>query len=87
MNVELHIERLVPERPAPSAGAGRAALAGAFGRELTRLIQDGGDPAGACSAGPATHADPPRSRSGSRLGPRRRRSVYWPAVVRELGRV
>jgi len=41
MNVELHIERLVLNGvPLPSGG--RNALAGAFGRELTRLIRDGG---------------------------------------------
>ena len=43
MNVELHIERLVLEGPQLPPG-GRAALAGAFGRELTRLIQAGGLP-------------------------------------------
>ena len=41
MNVELHIERLVLNG-LPLPPGGRAALAGAFGRELTRLIQDGG---------------------------------------------
>jgi len=41
MNVELHIERLVLH-DADLAPAGRAALAGTLGRELTLLIQDGG---------------------------------------------
>ncbi len=41
MNIELHIERLVLTG-VPLPPGGRAALAGAFGRELTRLIQDGG---------------------------------------------
>ena len=41
MNIELRIERLVLTG-VPLPAGGRAALAGAFGRELTRLIQDGG---------------------------------------------
>jgi len=41
MNVELHIEQLVLSG-LPLPPGGRAALGGAFGRELTRLIQDGG---------------------------------------------
>lgn len=41
MNVELHIERLVLNG-VPLPPGGRDALAGTFGRELTRLIQDGG---------------------------------------------
>ena len=51
MNVELRIERLVLTG-VPLPPGGRAALAGAFGRELTRLIQDGGL-ARPWSAGPA----------------------------------
>jgi hypothetical protein len=41
MNVELHIERLVLNG-LPLPPGGRAALAGALGRELTLLIQAGG---------------------------------------------
>ena len=79
MNVELHIERLVLDGPQLPPG-GRAALAGAFGRELTRLIQaDGLPPAllGGTSVprltaalDPSVPASPavPTSESGGRAG-------------------
>jgi len=41
MNIDVHIERLVL-RGAELTPAGRAALAGALGRELTQLIQASG---------------------------------------------
>ena len=83
MNVELHIERLVLTG-VPLPPGGRAALAGAFGRELTRLIQDGGlardlvsgtgAPRLTATLGPAAAAARPGA--GPRLGRELARSVY-----------
>jgi hypothetical protein len=80
LNVELRIERLVLTGLALPPG-GRSALAGAFGRELTRLIRDGGlgpallDGTGAprltVTLGPAAGTG-----TGSPLGRELARSVY-----------
>ena len=82
MNVELRIERLVLTG-VPLPPGGRAALAAAFGRELTRLIQDGGlAPALLGATGPArltatlSPAAAARAGTGPRLGGELARSVY-----------
>jgi hypothetical protein len=78
VNVDLHIERLVLTGVALPPG-GRAALAGAFGRELTRLIQDGGlSPAllGGISTPRLTATLGPSAGAGPRLGRELARSVY-----------
>ena len=76
MNVELHIERLVVTgMPLPPGG--RAALARVLGREVSRLIADGG-------LGPAVlgGTSTPRltatlsASAGTRFGPELARSVY-----------
>ena len=80
MNVELYIERLVVTG-LPLPPGGRAALAGAFGGELSRLIQDGGlGPAvlGGTSTPRLTATLRPAAGTGAgaRLGRELARSVY-----------
>lgn len=82
MNVELHIERLVLTG-VPLPPGGRAAIAGAFSRELTRLIEaDGLSPTllGETSTTrlTATIGSPVSAQAGmgSRLGRNLARSVY-----------
>lgn len=82
MNVELRIERLVLTG-VPLPPGGRAALAGAFGCELSRLIQAGGlspallggagTPRLTATLGPSAAAP---AGAGSRLGRELARSVY-----------
>jgi hypothetical protein len=80
LNVELHIERLVLTG-VPLPPGGQAALAGAFGRELTRLIQDGG-------LGPALASGTGTPRLTATLGPAAAatRAGGGPRLGRELGR-
>jgi hypothetical protein len=83
VNVDLHIERLVLTG-VPLPPGGRAALAGAFSSELTRLIQDGGlgptlisgagPPRLAATLGAARAGGGPRA--GRELGQELARSVY-----------
>lgn len=86
MNIELRIDRLVLTG-VPLPPGGRGALAGAFGRELTRLIQDGGlapallggtgTPRLTATLGPAAAARAGASpRPGRELGRELARSVY-----------
>jgi hypothetical protein len=86
MNVQLHIERLVLTG-VPLPPGGRVALAGSFGRELTRLIEDGGlappllggasTPRLTATLGPAAAARAgANSRPGQELGRELAQSVY-----------
>jgi hypothetical protein len=78
MNVELRIERLVLNG-LPLPPGGRDALAGAFGRELTRLIQDGGlspELLGGTGAPRLTATLGHYAGPGPRLGRELARSVY-----------
>jgi len=81
VNIELRIDRLVLTG-VPLPPGGRAALAAAFGRELTRLVQDGGlapallgatTPRLTATLSPAAAA---RAGTGPRLGGELARSVY-----------
>ena len=78
MNVDLHIERLVLTG-VPLPPGGRAALAGAFGRELTRLIQNGG-------LAPALVGGTGMPRLTATLGPAAARAGAAPRLGRELAR-
>ena len=83
MNVELRIERLVLTG-VPLPPGGRAALAGAFGRELTRLIQDGG--LAPALLGGDRHAAADRHARPVGRGPGRRGPAAGPGLGRELAR-
>jgi hypothetical protein len=78
LNVELRIERLVLTG-VPLPPGGRAALAGAFGRELTRLIQDGG-------LAPALVGGTGTPRLTATLGPAVARAGAAPRLGQELAR-
>jgi hypothetical protein len=78
LNVELRIERLVLTG-VPLPPGGRAALAGAFGRELTRLIQDGG-------LAPALFGGTGIPRVTATVGPAAARAGATPWLGRELAR-
>jgi hypothetical protein len=78
LNVELRIERLVLTG-VPLPPGGRAALAGALGRELTRLIQDGG-------LAPDLAGGTGMPRLTATLGPGAAQAGAAPRLGRELAR-